>query len=156
SKAGERRSAAQMHALAAVRREIVLRDSCGGCKYLREYTQAFRRYDSIFTSDQLNQKIAPADIMLVGDYHALPPSQRLAASLMKQISAPRRVVLCAEAVLSRDQAILDAWWRREISEQELRKRLRFDRDWGYDWEPSLELLSSARDHADAIYGLDCM
>jgi hypothetical protein len=59
-------------------------------------------------------------------------------------------------VLSRDQAILDAWWRREINEQELRKRLRFDRDWGYDCEPSLELLSSARDHADAICGLDCM
>jgi len=156
SKAGERRSAAQMHALAAVRREIVLRDSCGGRKYLREYTQAFRKYDSVLTGGQLNQKIAAADILLVGDYHALPASQRFAASLIEQISVTRRVVLCVEAVLSRDQAILDSWWRREISEQELRKRLRFDRDWGYAWEPSFELLSSARDHADAIYGLDCM
>jgi len=38
-----------MHALAAVRREIILRDSCGGRKYLREYTQAFRKYDSVLT-----------------------------------------------------------------------------------------------------------
>ncbi|HTM37584.1 MAG TPA: ChaN family lipoprotein [Terriglobales bacterium] len=156
SKAGERRSAAQMHALAAVRREIVLRDSCGGRKYLREYTQAFRRYDSVLTPEQLNQKIAAADILFVGDYHALPASQRFAASLIEQISATRGVVLCVEAVLSRDQTILDSWWRREISEEELRKRLRFDREWGYAWEPTLELLSSARDHADAIYGLDCM
>jgi hypothetical protein len=156
SKSGERRSAAQMHALAAVRREIVLRDSCGGRKYLREYAQAFRKYDTILSSEQLNQKIAGADILLIGDYHALPASQRFTASLLEQISASRRVVLCVEAVLSRDQVILDSWWRREIGEQELRRRLRFDRDWGYAWEPFLELLSAARDHADAVYGLDCM
>jgi len=156
SKAGERRSAAQMHALAAVRREIVLRDSCNGRKYLREYTQAFRKYDSVLNSEQLKQRIGAAGILLIGDYHALPASQRFAASLIEQISVTRRVVLCVEAVLSRDQAILDSWWRREICEQELRRRLRFDRDWGYAWEPFWELLSAARDHAEAIYGLDCM
>ena len=156
SKAGERRSAAQMHALAAVRREIVLRDSCGGRRYLREYTHAFRKYDSVLGSEQVTERIAAADILLIGDYHALAASQRLAASLVEQISVTRRVVLCVEAVLARDQAILDSWWRREISEQELRKRLRFDRDWGYAWEPFFELLFSARDHADAVYGLDCM
>ena len=29
-------------------------------------------------------------------------------------------------------------------------------DWGYDWAPFYELLVTAREHADAIYGLDCM
>lgn len=156
SKSGERRSAAQMHALAAVRREIVLRDSCGGRKYLREYTQAFRKYDTVLSSEQLHQKIAAADILLIGDYHALPASQRFAANMLEEISADRGVVLCVEAVLSRDQVILNSWWHREIGEQELHRRLRFDRDWGYAWEPFFELLSAARDHADAVYGLDCM
>jgi heme-binding uptake protein ChaN (Tiki superfamily) len=156
SKAGERRSAAQMHALAAVRREIVLRDSCNRRKYLREYTQAFRKYDTVLSNEQLTQKIAAADILLIGDYHALPASQRFVTTLIEQISVTRHVVLCVEAILSRDQTILDSWWRREISEQELRKRLRFDREWGYDWQPFFELLSCARDHADAICGIDCM
>jgi len=133
-----------MHALAAVRREIVLRDSFNRRKYLREYTQAFRKYDTVLSNEQLTQKIAAADILLIGDYHALPASQRFATTLIEQISAGRRVVLCVEAILSRDQAILDYWWRREISEQELRKRLRFDREWGYDWQPFFELLSCAR------------
>ncbi|MGC2446483.1 MAG: hypothetical protein WA477_02485, partial [Candidatus Sulfotelmatobacter sp.] len=57
---------------------------------------------------------------------------------------------------ARDQHILDEWWRREIEESELRQRIRFDLDWGYDWAPFYELLVSARDSAEALYGLDCM
>ncbi len=156
AKTGERQSAAQMHALAAVRREIVSRDSSGRGKYLREYAQAFRRYETALTAAQLEQKIGAADILLVGDYHALAASQRYAVTLIEQIAYKRPLVLCVEAVLSRDQQILDSWWRREIGEEELRKRMRFDRDWGYSWEPFCELLASARDHGEGIYGLDCM
>ena len=66
------------------------------------------------------------------------------------------MVLGLETIFSRDQHILDEWWRREIDAEELRQRIRFDLDWGYDWAPFYELLVTAREHADAIYGLDCM
>ena len=151
-----RRTAAQMHALAAVRREIGPRDSASGRKYLREFAQAFRKYDSALDPEQLNSKISVADILLVGDYHALPASQRFVAGLIERLASMRPVVVGLEAVLSRDQRILDAWWRREIGEQELRQRLRFDREWGYAWDPCYELLTAARDHGEGIYGLDCM
>jgi len=144
-----------MHALAAVRREVRSRDSANGRKYLREFTDAFRQYDSILSSDQLNDKIAAASTLLIGDYHALAASQRFVTELIERLSQGRRVVVGLEAILSRDQRILDAWWRREIAEAELRQRLRFDREWGYDWSPFYELLLSARDHSEGIYGLDC-
>jgi hypothetical protein len=145
-----------MHALAAVQREIVSRDSASDRKYLREFTQAFRRYDAVLTSEQLNEKIAAADVLLVGDYHALPASQRFAGTLAERLSQGRPVLLGVEAILSRDQQILDAWWRREIAEEELRRRIRFDREWGYEWRPFYELLITARECADGIFGLDCM
>ncbi|HEV2696387.1 MAG TPA: hypothetical protein VGU90_00225, partial [Terriglobales bacterium] len=44
---------------------------------------------------------------------------------------------------------------RQISEEELRQRLRFDRDWGYDWASFYRLLAAARKHGQAVYGLDC-
>jgi hypothetical protein len=150
-----RRTAAQMHALAAVRREIRSRDSASGRQYLRQFTQAFRHYDSTLTPDQLEERFAAADILLVGDYHALAASQRFTAELLEKRAHNQRVVLGVEAVLARDQRILDAWWRREISEEDLRRRLRFDREWGYEWAPFYELLLAARDHAEGIYGLDC-
>ena len=97
-------------------------------------------------------------MVLIGDYHALPAAQRHAASLMEQraLAGDRPVVLGVETIFARDQHILDEWWRREIDENELRQRIRFDLDWGYDWAPFYDLLVTARDHAEAIYGLDCM
>ena len=153
-----RRSAAQLHAVAGVEREIRAQDSHNRRKYLREFNQAFRSYDSLLDSHQMQNALHSADVVLVGDYHALPAAQRYAASLIEQraLAGDRPVVLGVETIFARDQHILDEWWRRQIDENELRQRIRFDLDWGYDWAPFHELLVTARDHADAVYGLDCM
>src|SRR5215470_5479664 len=153
-----RRSAAQLHALAEVEREIRMQDSHGRRKYLREFNKAFRTYESVLTGQQLQAALRGADVVLVGDYHALPASQRSAASLLEHraLAGDRPVVLGVETIFARDQHILDEWWRREIDESELKQRIRFDLDWGYDWAPFYELLVAARDHAEALYGLDCM
>jgi hypothetical protein len=153
-----RRSAGQLHALAGVEREIRAQDSHSRRKYLREFNEAFRSYDSLLDSQQIQNALHSADVVLIGDYHALPAAQRYAASLIEQraLAGDRRVVLGVETIFARDQHILEEWWRREIDENELRQRIRFDLDWGYDWTPFHELLVSARDHGEAIYGLDCM
>src|SRR5579862_646963 len=152
-----RRSAAQLHALAGVEREIRAQDSHNRRKYLREFNQAFRNYDSLLDSQQVQGALHSADVVLIGDYHALPAAQRYAASLLEQraLGGDRPVVLGVETIFARDQHILDEWWRREIDESELRQRIRFDLDWGYDWAPFHDLLVAARDHGEAVYGLDC-
>jgi hypothetical protein len=153
-----RRSAGQLQALAGVEREIRAQDSNGRRKYLRDFSRAFRNYDSVLDSQQIQNAARAADIVLIGDYHALPATQRYAATLIEQraLAGDRPLVLGVETIFARDQHILEEWWRREIDETELRQRIRFDLDWGYDWTPFHELLTTARDHADAIYGLDCM
>jgi hypothetical protein len=153
-----RRSVAQLHALAGVEREIRAQDAHSRRKYLREFNQAFRSYDSVLDSQQVHNALRAADVVLIGDYHALPGAQRYAASLIEQraLAGDRPVVLGVETIFARDQHILEEWWRREIDESELRQRIRFDLDWGYDWTPFHELLVAARDHGEAIYGLDCM
>ena len=153
-----RRSAAQLHALAGVERQIRAQDSHSRRKYLREFNQAFRNYNSVLDAQQIRSAVHAADMVLIGDYHALSAAQRYAASLFEQraLAGDRRVVLGVETIFARDQHILEEWWRREISEEELRQRIRFDLDWGYDWTPFYELLVTARDHGEAVYGLDCM
>ena len=153
-----RRSAAQLHALVGVEREIQSQDSHGRRKYLREFRESFRTYESLLSSQEVQAAVQAADVLLVGDYHALPAAQRYAASLLEQraLAGDRPIVLGVETIFARDQHILDEWWRREIDEGELRQRIRFDLDWGYDWTPFYELLVAARDHGEAVYGLDCM
>ncbi|PYX46565.1 MAG: hypothetical protein DMG79_16075 [Acidobacteria bacterium] len=79
-----RRSAAQLHALEGVEREIRAQDSHSRRKYLREFNQAFRSYDSLLDSTQIQDTLHSADVVLIGDYHALPAAQRHAASLIEQ------------------------------------------------------------------------
>ena len=152
------RSATELHALASVEREIRAQDSHNRRKYLREFSQAFGSYDSLLDKRGIHNALAAADLVLIGDYHALPAAQRYAASVIEQraLAGDRPVVLGVETIFARDQHILEEWWRREIDECELRQRIRFDLDWGYDWAPFYDLLVAARDHAEGLYGLDCM
>jgi hypothetical protein len=152
-----RRSAAQLHAIARVEREIRAIDPAGGRKYLRDFREAYRSYQKLLAPSDVRNEIAKAGIVLVGDYHALPNSQRYLASLLRDPELHQRpVVLGVETIFARDQHILDEWFRGEIDEDELRQRIRFELDWGYDWTPFYELLSAARDRGASIYGLDCM
>jgi hypothetical protein len=152
-----RRSAGQLHALAQVEREIRATDRNGRLKYLRDFRDAFRSYQAVLTSTQLQAVLSGADLLLIGDYHALPASQRFAGQVVRRLAASGRpVVLGLETVLARQQRVLDLWLQGEIGEAELRDRLRFDTEWGYDWGPFFELLQCGRSHAQALYGLDCV
>jgi hypothetical protein len=146
-----------MDALAKVERQIRATDPYGHRKYLREFNEAYQSYHSVLSRSQLQHAFTSADILLVGDYHALASCQRFCARLIAELGAQRRrpVVLGVEAVFAHDQHILDEWLRDEIEEQELRDRIRYDQDWQYDWAPFYELLQSARAYGVAVYGLDC-
>src|SRR5260370_14678930 len=111
-----RRSAAQLHALAGVEREIRAQDSHSRRKYLREFNQAFRSYDSVLDSQQMQNALHAADVVLICDYHALPVAQRYAASLIEQraLAGDRPVLLDMANIFARDQHILEECWRRAI------------------------------------------
>jgi len=152
-----RRSAGQLHALAGLQREIQAADPNGRRKYLKDFSEAFRDYESLLTLSQVEAELSQADVVLIGDYHALPASQRFAAQILAGLGKRGRpVVLGVETIFARDQHILEEWTRGEIDDEELRERIRFDLDWGYDWEPFRELLLTARQQASGVYGLDCM
>jgi hypothetical protein len=152
-----RRSVAQLYALARVEREIRANDPAAGRKYLRDFREAYRSYEKVLTAEQVRSAIGTASVVLIGDYHALPNSQRYVTSLLHSPElADRKLVIGIETVFARDQHILDEWLRGEIDEAELRQRIRFDFDWGYDWQPLFELLSAARDRGHEICGLDCL
>ena len=151
-----RRSAAQLHALAEVERTIRATDTKCRRKYLRDFSEAFQTYRRVLPYPELERKLHGADVVLVGDYHALPASQRFTAELIRRLAASgKTIVLGVEAIVARDQRILDEWQRGEIDTQELCSRIRFETDWGYDWQPFRELLETARALGAPIFGLDC-
>ncbi len=125
-------------------------------RYLAEFTEAFREFEERLTETEVVARAASADVVLVGDYHSLAASQKFMTSLLGQLSGPggRANVLGLEAVYSAAQPVLDEWWRGGFDEDSLRSRLRFARDWGYDWSPYGELLAVARRECEGVWGLD--
>ena len=79
-----RRSAAQLHALEGVEREIRANDPNGRRKYLKDFSAAYRTYEAVLSPAQLRENILAASLILIGDYHALPACQRFAGSVLEQ------------------------------------------------------------------------
>jgi hypothetical protein len=150
-----RRTAAQQLALKQVKRQINATDPHGRLKYLRDFTEAYLNYQKVLAPAELEQKYCSADVLLVGDYHALAASQNFAAELLTRLaSAGRPVILALEMVFARDQRVLDRWFAGEIGEDELRSGIRYDQEWGYDWAPFARLLREARQHSSSVFGID--
>ena len=152
-----RRSAAEKHALLPLQREIGSIDRLSRRKYLQDFTDAYKSYERVISKDSLLRFCSEADTLLVSDFHALDSCQFFLCEVLEDLSRmqQRPLVLLLEAIFTRDQHIVDEWQANATSDAELRQRLRFDVDWGYDWEPFLHTLKVARELRIPIYGADC-
>ena len=109
-----RRSAAQLHALASVEREIRANDPAAGRKYLRDFHDAYRSYERVLSADEVRREIAECR-SCAG--RRLPRAAQLAALSGLAASRSRKcsqrpLVLGVETIFSRDQHILDEWLAR--------------------------------------------
>jgi hypothetical protein len=125
-------------------------------RYLAEFAEAFREVAGRMSEADVVARAASADVVLVGDYHSLAPCQKFVALLLEELGerGVRENLLGLEAVYSAAQPVLDEWWRGGVDDDALRSRLRFARDWGYDWQPYGDLFSAARRKCAGVWGLD--
>ena len=116
----------------------------------REISAPFRRV----TSTRLVGACAAADVVYVGDFHADPACQRVAADLLESIAGRRRVVLGIELVYTRQQEILDRRQEGAIDDATFLRRIHYREEWGYPWEGFRDLLDRARALGIPVVALD--
>ena len=139
-----------------LRREISQVDQNSSKRYIREFTEEFRRLRELSSYDDLVIACFKADLVYIGDYHALPSSQNFAAQLLGEVaSRSRQVILAVEMVYGRHQRVLDRWMDSEIDDEEFKRRIRYDLDWGYDWAAFKRIFDAARRHGVKVFGIDC-
>ncbi len=139
-----------------IKREISAIDPHGSRKYIREFTDEFRRFRDISSYDDLIIACFKSDIVYLGDYHALPSSQFFAARLLREVATrSRQVILAVEMVYGRNQRVLDRWMAGEIDDDEFKRRIRYDLEWGYDWGAFRRVFDTARDYGLKVFGIDC-
>jgi len=95
--------------------------------------------------ERLTAAARRADVIYIGDYHALPSCQRFAAEMLGRLAkGRRRLILAVEMVFSSHQRLLDRYQAGSLPEAEFLRRIRYEQDWGYAWEGYRSLLSAAR------------
>ncbi len=142
--------------VSGIKKEIAQVDRHTTRRYIRDFHEEFRDFDALSSLDDLIIDCFRADIIYIGDYHALPASQRFAATLLREITArSRRVILAVEMVYGRNQRVLDDWMGGVIGDAEFRRRIRYDLEWGYEWEGFRGVFETARDYGVKVFGIDC-
>ncbi len=139
-----------------LKQEIARVDPNATRRYVQEFAAEFRRFDQASSHDDLVIACFKADLIYLGDYHALPTAQAFGARLLKEVAArSREVILAVEMVYGRNQEVLDRWMAGEIDDAEFKRRIRYDLEWGYDWQGFRGLFTAARDYGVKVFGIDC-
>lgn len=142
-------------AVTRLRREISRVDGTARSTYVRKFDREFRALDSVSSFDDLVIACYKADIVYIGDFHALPASQDFAARLLDETARrSKRTILAVEMVYGRHQHVLDQWMAGKISEGEFLKRIRYEQEWSYDWSAFRRVFEVARKHGLDVIGID--
>ncbi|MBI1950595.1 MAG: ChaN family lipoprotein [Acidobacteria bacterium] len=147
--------ALQKATVARLKKDILGVDRNARKRYIRDFHDEFSRIEGLSSFDDLVVACYKADVVYIGDYHALPASQEFASRLLREIAGrSREVVVCLEMVYARSQKILDRFMAGEIGEAEFLRGIRYDLDWGYDWSSFRRVFEVAREHRLAVFGID--
>jgi len=139
-----------------LKKEIFGVDPNSARRYIREFHADFSRFEEISSFDDLVLSCARSDIVYLGDYHALPSAQAFEARLLREIAARSgRTALCLEMIYGRQQRVLDRFMAGAIEEEEFLRRIRYDSEWGYDWQAFRTLFEVAKEYSIPVFGIDC-
>ena len=146
----------QKATVARIREEIGGVDRNSRRRYIREFHDEFATYEAVSSWDDLVVACFKADIIYIGDYHALPSAQAFAVRLLDEVAErSRKLFLGLEMIYGRHQPYLDRFLQESISEAEFLKAVRYELDWGYSWPSFRGFFEAARRHRLPTFGIDC-
>ncbi|MBI4411621.1 MAG: ChaN family lipoprotein [Deltaproteobacteria bacterium] len=124
--------------------------------YERRYLNAVRRYQSVATIGEVEEAMAKARVIYVGDYHTLNQSQRSFLRVLRSfIQKTRHFCIGLEVIQSRHQEWLDKYVQGKISDRTFLKKVGFREHWFFDlWENFRPIFDFARYHRIPLYGIE--
>jgi len=147
---------AQKNLVTRLKKEIFQTDKTTRSKYIQDFNKEFSRFESIKCMDDIIIACQDADIIYIGDYHAVPHFQKFAADLLRIIiSRNSDVVLATEIFYGHNQRLLNKWLHGNINNQEFLKRVRYHQEWGFPWEWYWQIFKQVKKHRLPIYAIDC-
>ena len=83
--------------------------SSGG-KYIRDFNREFQTFQAICQADVILEQASDANLVWIGDYHALSRGQNYAAQFVRELAGRNlNLALAVEPVFARSQNVLERW-----------------------------------------------
>src|SRR5262245_20414862 len=131
-------------------------DTSPSFKYIQDFATEFASFESVCDFSEILEQAGSSNLVWIGDYHALSRFQQFAANFVRELyRINTNIALGVEPVFARHQKLLDRWMTGRISEQAFLEGIRYDDEWGCDWDSYSVLFNTARDLEIPIYGVDC-
>jgi uncharacterized iron-regulated protein len=127
--------------------------------YYEEYRRELREFEVLSFPGEVQERMALCDVVYVGDFHTLLQSQKLAAKLLRMLSArtemkDRRLVFAMETFLSAHQAHLDRYLAGKLAIDGLLETVNYKRNWGFPSEGYVELLETCKEQGFEVMGIN--
>src|SRR6185295_5576347 len=93
-------------------------------KYIQEFNEEFQSFESACEHTEVLRKAREANLVWIGDYHAMTASQMYVTELLRDLSRQKgNIALAVEPVFARSQSALNQWMAGKISENEFLDRI---------------------------------
>lgn len=123
-------------------------------QYREEFESDFEGPWQPVSSKQLFKDIAQAEIIFLGDFHALQQSQKAHLRILRHSSMIRPRILAVEFFHSRHQNLVDLYMDGSLSEIEFLEKIKWEANWGFPWENYRPILRYAQKHNLRVFGIN--
>ncbi len=123
-------------------------------RYREEFETDFDKPWHAIAPKQFFADVAQADLILLGDFHALQQSQKSHLRILRASSQKRPRILAVEFFHSRYQAIVDQYMEGGLAEFEFLDKIRWEANWGFPWENYRPILRYAQKNKIRVFGIN--
>lgn len=123
---------------------------------LHEYQVEISKRWKISHKTELIAAVQSADIVLMGDFHALQQSQKAHLRILKSLDLKKGIeyIIAVECIHSQSQKYLDQYLSGRLTEFDFLKKIEWSKNWGFPWEHYRALFEWARINKIKILALN--
>ncbi len=147
-----------------IKREIyreIARETPGMERYFSEYQRATSHYERLSDKRELVERTAASDLVFIGDFHTLRPSQKIPIKLIQTLleterfrAAPRAVVIGMEMFFPRDDELIKRYMKGELEDARFLEAMNYEQNWGFNWNNYKAILEFARRNRIGVIGVN--